>query len=61
MPIIFVEALEGRTLDQKRGLVKDMTAAVVKNFNVTPEQVTIVIREMKPEHLAKSGKLKSDS
>ena len=61
MPIIFVEALEGRTTDQKRGLVKDMTEAVMKNFNVGADAVTIVIREMKPEHLGKAGKLKSDS
>ena len=38
-----------------------MTEAVVKNFNVGADAVTIVIREMKPEHLGKAGKLKSDS
>ncbi len=36
MPEVVVYILEGRTLEQKRGLVKDITAAVVKNANTTP-------------------------
>ena len=34
MPEVVVYILEGRTLEQKRGLVKDITAAVVKNAGV---------------------------
>ena len=34
MPEIYVHAVKGRTLDQKRALVKDITDAVVKNFSV---------------------------
>ncbi len=60
MPLITVEALAGRTTEQKRGLVKDMTEAVMKNFNVGPEAVTIIIHELSDEHLAKAGKLKID-
>ena len=41
MPEVVVYILEGRTLEQKRGLVKDITAAVVKNAGTTPEQVTV--------------------
>jgi hypothetical protein len=37
MPEVVVYMLEGRTLEQKRGLVKDITAAVVKNAAVPPE------------------------
>ena len=44
MPIITVEASAGRSLEQKRRLVKDITDAVVKNYKVTPDVVTIVIR-----------------
>ena len=36
MPEIYVHAVKGRTLDQKRALVKDITDAVVKNFSVLP-------------------------
>lgn len=32
MPIVIVEADEGRTVEQKRALVKDITEAVCKNL-----------------------------
>ena len=60
MPLITIKALEGRTIDQKRGLVKDITEAVVKNFKVAPEAVTIDIIDVKKENLAKAGKLVAD-
>ena len=37
MPEIHVYAAEGRSLDQKRQLVKDITDAVVRNFVVPPK------------------------
>ena len=37
MPAITIKAIEGRTIEQKRGLVRDITDAVVKNFDVKPE------------------------
>ncbi len=61
MPRITVEADEGRTIEQKRGLVRDITEAVMKNFNVSPEAVSIVIRETRKENRAKAGKLIIDS
>ncbi len=60
MPLITVKAIEGRTIEQKRGLVKDITQAVVKNFGVKPEAVTIDIIEYSRENFAEAGKLISD-
>lgn len=60
MPLIIIEADEGRTIEQKRGLVKDITAAVCKNFDVPPDMVSIHIHEGKKENRAKAGKLASD-
>jgi len=60
MPNIIIEADEGRTVEQKRGLVKDVTDAVCKNFKVSPEAVTIIIHEGKKENRAKAGKLGID-
>ena len=57
MPLITVKALEGRTIEQKRALVKDITEAVVKNFRVKPEVVTIDIVEYSKENYAEAGKL----
>ena len=61
MPLVTVKALEGRTIEQKRGLVRDITEAVVKNFKVEPESVTIDIMELSRDNLAKAGKLFVDS
>jgi 4-oxalocrotonate tautomerase len=61
MPEVTIELLEGRTLEQKRGLVKDMTEAVVRNCGVQPEDVTIIIHDNLKSDKAKAGKLFSDS
>lgn len=55
MPEIIVFAAEGRTDQQKRGLMKDLTEAVVKNFNVQPESVTVQIVESSKTAKAKGG------
>jgi len=64
MPTVIVEADEGRTIEQKRGLVKDITEAVCRNFKVEqqvePQAVTIHIHEGKKENRGKAGKLASD-
>lgn len=49
MPEVFIYMVEGRTLEQKRALVKDMTAAVVKNIGADPERVMVQIMET-PNH-----------
>ena len=60
MPLVTIRADEGRTIEQKRGLVKDITEAVCKNFNVPPEAVTVHIQEGKKENRGKAGKLAID-
>jgi 4-oxalocrotonate tautomerase len=60
MPEIYVHAVEGRTLEQKRALVRDITAAVVKHFNATPENVMVQIVESPKQNKAKGGVLFSE-
>ena len=60
MPIVQIELLEGRTLEQKRAMAKKVTAALVETINCKPEAVKIIMRELKKEHLATAGILKSD-
>lgn len=55
MPIIEVNLLEGRTVEQKRALVSAMTDAVVAALAVQPDQVRILIRELGHEHFAVGG------
>jgi len=61
VPEVTIELLEGRTLEQKRGLVRDMTEAIVRNCNVQPEDVTIIIHDNLKSDKAKAGKLFSDA
>jgi 4-oxalocrotonate tautomerase len=60
MPEIHVYAAEGRTLDQKRQLVKDITDAVVRNFVVPPEVVVVTIIEAPKASKARGGVLFSE-
>jgi len=60
MPEIYVHAVKGRTLEQKKALIKDITDAVVKNFTVPVEAVTIEIVETEPNLKAKGGVLFSE-
>jgi 4-oxalocrotonate tautomerase len=60
MPEVYVHAVEGRSLDQKRSLVKDITAAVVKNLNVPADAVLVQIVESAKENKAKGGVLFSE-
>jgi 4-oxalocrotonate tautomerase len=60
MPEIVVHALEGRSVEQKRALIKDLTDAVVRNYNVDAGTVTINIVESARENKAKGGVLFSD-
>lgn len=60
MPRITIKVIEGRTVEQKRGLIKDITDAVVKNFNTPPQSVAIDIIEYKKENMAGGGKLFCD-
>jgi 4-oxalocrotonate tautomerase len=60
MPIVQIEMLEGRTLEQKKVLVEKVTQAIVESVGAPPENITIIIREMLRENHAKAGILSSE-
>ena len=60
MPEVVVYLAEGRSLDQKRGLVKDITDAVVKNAGSTADAVTVSIVESPKNSKGKGGVLFSE-
>jgi 4-oxalocrotonate tautomerase len=45
MPELHVLIQQGRTLDEKRKLVRELTEVFVRNFEVAPEAVVIQIVE----------------
>ena len=60
MPEVHVYAIEGRSVEQKRGLCKDITEAVMKNFNVPADAVIVEIMEAKKTDKAKGGVMFSE-
>jgi 4-oxalocrotonate tautomerase len=61
MPMITIKILEGRTIEQKRSLAKDVTNAIVKNIGCPLATVQIDIVEMKRENFADGGIIWSDN
>lgn len=55
MPEIIVYLVEGRTVDAKRGLMKDITDAVVRNLGVPIDAVTVQIVESAKTSKSKGG------
>ena len=61
MPIIRVEMFEGRTIDQKKELVKELSNSFVKTCGGTTEGLHIVIDEINTENWGVSGVLTSEN
>ncbi|MES3015329.1 MAG: 2-hydroxymuconate tautomerase [Pseudomonadota bacterium] len=55
MPIIQMNLLEGRSVEQKRNAVAAITEAVVRTLGVRPDQVRIMINQLDAEHFAVGG------
>ena len=60
MPEVYVHAVEGRSIEQKRALAKDITDAVAKHFNASPDSIMIDFVDMPKHNKAKGGILFSD-
>ena len=57
MPTYHIEMLEGRTLEQKKKLVEEITRVSVEVLGGTPQMVDILIVDVKRENWATGGKL----
>ena len=60
MPIVTIELIEGRTVDQKREMAKKITNIIKEVAKVSEESVEIIFHDMKKENFAKAGKLAMD-
>lgn len=60
MPTIRIEMFSGRTMDQKRTLVRLVTDAVVQALGVDPSIVQIKIFETEKHNTARGGVLLSE-
>jgi 4-oxalocrotonate tautomerase len=55
VPEILVHIVEGRSVAAKKALMKDITEAVVKNFNVPPGRVVVQIVESPRDSKSRGG------
>ena len=46
MPFIRIDLFEGRTLEQKKALAKEVTEAVVRNTGAPPSAVHVILNDM---------------
>jgi 4-oxalocrotonate tautomerase len=60
VPLIIVKMLEGRSVDQKRRLVKAVTEVVSKYTGAPEDQVDVIIEDYPRENWAKGGTLYAD-
>ena len=61
MPVVIVEMWEGRTVEQKRNLVKALTQAMVEHAGANPTHLHVIIHETPRESWGRDGKLGSES
>jgi len=58
--IVQLQLFEGRSLDQKRALVKGVTEDISRNFGIRPERIQIILSEMNRIHNSTGGLLAID-
>jgi 4-oxalocrotonate tautomerase len=60
VPVVTVQMFEGRTIDQKRRLVKAITDAMVEHADARPDGLHVVLHEVSKENWGRAGVLGSD-
>jgi 4-oxalocrotonate tautomerase len=60
MPTIHVELFEGRTVELKRALAQELTAAVVRVLGGSPDGVDVIFQDVARHDWATGGTLWSD-
>ena len=60
LPLVIVKMLEGRSVEQKRRLVREITDIVVKYTGTSDDQVDVLIEDYPRENWAKAGVLFRD-
>ncbi len=60
MPVVNIKILQGRSVEQKRTLVKEVTRAISHSIGVPESAVWITIEDVKAENLSQGGELRLD-
>lgn len=59
MPFVVLYIHEGRTEEQKAGVVKDITVAMSKHLGVPEEAVRIIFQELRKDQIGVGGWLEN--
>jgi 4-oxalocrotonate tautomerase len=60
VPVVTVQLWEGRTLEQKRALVRAITDAMIEHANAKPDALHVILQEIPRENWARAGVLGVD-
>jgi 4-oxalocrotonate tautomerase len=60
MPVVTVEMWEGRTIEQKKQLAEGITSVMTTKLSISPEHITIIIKDNPKHNWASGGKLASE-
>ncbi|CAL9474080.1 hypothetical protein SUDANB6_02899 [Streptomyces sp. enrichment culture] len=55
MPVVTVDWWAGFGLEERRRLVRSLTDAVVEVTGCRPDSVTVILRDVPPDHWARGG------
>ncbi|MBO8441667.1 MAG: 4-oxalocrotonate tautomerase [Firmicutes bacterium] len=60
MPLVHIDLIAGRSDQQLKNLVRDVTDAIVKNTGAPAEHVHIVLNEMQKNRYSVARKMRSE-
>lgn len=60
MPRVIIQMVEGRDLEKKRALVKNVTDTMADTLGISKDRISIVLHEMKEDTVAHGGILWCD-
>ena len=60
MQIVTIDMYEGRTVEQKKELVRVLTDEICRICGCDPSAVTIILHDLPKTNIAQAGKLGSD-
>ncbi|HBT71865.1 MAG TPA: 4-oxalocrotonate tautomerase [Lysinibacillus sp.] len=60
MPIVQIQLLEGRSVEQKKKIIQEVTTTIVQTARVPIDSVRVILIEVPPVHWGISGKTKAE-
>ena len=60
MPVVIIKMAGGRTIEQKKVLIREFTKTITDTLGVEPDMFTILIDELDRDNIGKSGRVLSE-